>query len=377
MRHQLTILSVLFFIGLRAMAQQGYEISGTVTDATTGETLPYANVFFAETTYGVNTDENGKFTLKVPQPGTYDFIVRFIGYKTYGVSLRLDEEHLIKLDVSLSPEEVNLGSFTLTAKKDADWQRHLEEFKNVFLGYSKNASQCKILNEQALDFYYDRKENALYAFSKEAIQVENKALGYSIDYYLEEFKIDYSKSLNIYYGYTVFTEMETNSKRRQRIWEENRKRAYEGSIQHFFSTIFEGKQDDAGYIVQVAKDVTNFGRVLDPKNVNLKEWLSEGETELSRTLPFDNYLYITYTKERETPEYVQNFKPGGRMNSVSASKLGQQISWISLAEGKKAIEFERTGYVYDPLSFYSAGYWGFEKVADMVPINYKPKSEDK
>jgi hypothetical protein len=70
---------------------------------------------------------------------------------------------------------------------------------------------------------------------------------------------------------------------------------------------------------------------------------------------------------------VQKAKPGGKLNSVSASRLGEQISWISLAEGKEAIEFERTGYVYDPLSFYSSGYWGFEKVADMVPINYKPK----
>ena len=373
MRHQLTILSVLFFTAFQAMAQEPYVISGTVSDATTGETLPYANVFFAETTYGVNTDENGKFTLEVTEPGTYDLIVRFVGYQTYGVNLRLDNQHQIALDVRLNPEEVNLGSYTLTAQKDEDWKRNLEEFKNVFLGYSRNAAQCKILNEENLNFYYDKQENALYAFSKEAIQIENKALGYVIDYYLEEFKIDYSKKLNSYYGFTVFTEMETNSKRRQRIWEENRKKAYEGSIQHFFSTVFEGRQMEEGYIVQVAKDVTNFGRVMDPKNVNLKEWLSLGETELSRKLPFDNFLYITFTKEKETLEYIKNYKPGGRLNSVSGYKLGNQVSWISLAEGKKAIEFERTGYVYDPLSFHSAGYWGFESVGDMVPTNYRPK----
>ena len=373
MRHPFTILAVLLFLSFSLKAQQTYTISGTVKDGQTGETLPFANVFFAETTYGVNTDPEGNFQLTVRQAGTYDLIVRFVGYQTYGVNLRLDEEQEIRLDISLTPEEVNLGSFTLSAEKDENWKRYLDEFKQVFLGFSKNASQCKILNEDNLNFYFDRKENALYAFSKEAIRVENKALGYNLDYYLEEFKIDYGRGLNIYYGYTVFTEMEDGSNRRQRIWEENRKKAYEGSIQHFFSTVFEGTQNDEGYIVQVAKDITNFGRVLDPKNVNLKEWLRDGQSELSRTLPFDNFLYITYTRERETPEYVQNAKPGGKMNSVSASKLGQQISWISMAEGKQAIEFERSGYVYDPLSFYSAGYWGFEKVADMVPINYKPK----
>ena len=373
MRSQLTIIVCLIFFHFGALAQQQYVISGTVKDAQTGETLPFANVFFAETTFGVNTDENGKFELKVSQSGTYDLIVRFVGYQTYGLNLRLDEEMNINLDIALSPEETNLGSVTVTAKKDADWQRYLKEFKELFLGYSKNAAQCKILNEQDLDFYFDFKENVLYAFSKVPIRVENKALGYYLDYYLEDFSVDYRKNLSTYYGYTVFTEMESNSDRRRRIWEQNRKAAYEGSLQHFFATVFEGKLKEEGYIVQVAKDIEGFGRVLDAKNINMNQFVGEGQSELSKRLPFENYLYVTYTKEKETPEYVQNFKPGGRLNSVSASRLGEQVSWISLAEGRQAIEFERTGYVYDPLGFYSQGYWGFEKVADMVPINYRSK----
>lgn len=372
MRHPLLFLSLFFLFAYQARSQENFIITGTVKDAETGETLPFANVFFAETTYGVNTDTEGNFRLVVPQAGTYDLIVRFVGYETYGLNMRLEEEKEIRLDVNLRPEQVNLGSFTLTAKKDEEWQRYLKEFKELFLGYSKNASQCKILNEDVLNFYFDRKENTLYAFAKEAIQVENKALGYKIDYHLEEFRIEYSKGLNTYYGFTVFTEME-GSKRREQRWEENRQIAYEGSLQHFFSTVFEGKLEEEGYIVQLAQDVEGFGRVLNPQKVNLKDWLDEGETTLSRRLPFDNYLYVTYTKEKESPEFVQNFKPGGRLNSVSASDLGQQVSWISLVEGKNSIEFEGNGYVYDPISFYSAGYWGFEKVADMVPLNYKPR----
>lgn len=373
MRQQLTTAILLFVLCFSVQAQQVYTIKGKVTDAETGETLPFANVFFAETTYGVNTDDQGRFELKVKEAGTYDLIVRFVGYETYGANLRLNNTYDLELDIALKQEGADLGTFVLTARKDEEWQRYLKEFKELFLGYSPNATQCKILNEEVLDFYFDKQENTLHAFSKEAIKVENKALGYILDYYLEEFKVEYSKGLNTYFGFTVFTEMETNSKRRQRIWDENRKMAYEGSLQHFFSSVFEGKLEEDGYIVQVAKDVTNFGRVLNPSKVNLREWLNEGQSTLSRQLPFENYLYITYTKERETPEYVRFAKPGGNLNSVSASKLGEQVSWISLAEGKSAIEFERTGYVYDPISFYSSGYWGYEKVADMVPINYKPK----
>ncbi len=359
-------------MNIGAFAQQ-YVISGTVKDADTGETLPFANVFFAETTFGVNTDNNGQFELKVSQSGTYDLIVRFVGYQTYGLNIRLDDQFKIQLDVSLKPDEVNLGSVTVTARNEKDWQRYLKEFKELFLGYSRNAAQCKILNEQDIDFYFDKDENKLYGFSKQAIRVENKALGYYLDFYLEDFNIDYNKNLSTYYGYTAFREMESNSKRKQRIWQENRQKAYEGSLQHFFASVFEGKLSEEGYIVQAAKDIKGFGRVLNPQNVNVKDFIEQGQTDLSKQLPFENFLYVTYTKEKETPEYVQNFKPGGRMNTVSASKLGEQVSWIALVEGKESIEFERTGYLYDPLAFYSQGYWGFEKVADMVPINYKPK----
>ena len=48
-----------------APKEQGIQVTGTVTDASTGEPIPGVNIIVEGTTIGVTTDMNGKFTLAV------------------------------------------------------------------------------------------------------------------------------------------------------------------------------------------------------------------------------------------------------------------------------------------------------------------------
>ena len=74
-----------------ATMAQSFIVKGVVKDSN-DEPLPFANVFFAETTHGTTTNEEGMFELNIPKAGTYDLIVRFIGYKTYAVQLKLSDK---------------------------------------------------------------------------------------------------------------------------------------------------------------------------------------------------------------------------------------------------------------------------------------------
>jgi hypothetical protein len=48
------------------------------------------------------------------------------------------------------------------------------------------------------------------------------------------------------------------------------------------------------------------------------------------------------------------------------------FSEISMFEDKEFIEFEASGYVYNPIDYVVNGYWSDLKVADLMPINFKP-----
>lgn len=77
------------------------QISGTVTDAQTGETLPGVNILVKETSTGASTDQDGYFELKVPSLQD-TLIVTYIGYQELEVPINGQ----VELDIQLSPEAI-------------------------------------------------------------------------------------------------------------------------------------------------------------------------------------------------------------------------------------------------------------------------------
>lgn len=72
----------LLFLLLLAYASQAQEtiITGKVTDATSGDPIPFANVLFKGSTIGTTTDFEGKFMLKTNAPKD-SLLATYIGYK--------------------------------------------------------------------------------------------------------------------------------------------------------------------------------------------------------------------------------------------------------------------------------------------------------
>lgn len=73
---------ILFLVSLLSVnAQETGILSGKVTDKKTGESLPGVNVILKGTYYGAATDINGIFKVKNINPGNYNVVISFIGYK--------------------------------------------------------------------------------------------------------------------------------------------------------------------------------------------------------------------------------------------------------------------------------------------------------
>ncbi|MBN1542320.1 TonB-dependent receptor [candidate division KSB1 bacterium] len=75
-------LAVLCLLSLTsALSQTTGKISGTVTDAETGDALPGANVIIEGTTLGAASAIDGSFFIINVPPGSYNLIVTMIGYE--------------------------------------------------------------------------------------------------------------------------------------------------------------------------------------------------------------------------------------------------------------------------------------------------------
>ena len=108
MKYLLSILILLITFNLNA--QESGNLSGTVTDAKTGETLPGVNVIIKGTYYGAATDFNGKFRINDISIGSYNVTVSLIGYKSVEITGILVEANKTKeLDIKLEETVLTLG----------------------------------------------------------------------------------------------------------------------------------------------------------------------------------------------------------------------------------------------------------------------------
>ncbi|HEY3372628.1 MAG TPA: SusC/RagA family TonB-linked outer membrane protein [Prolixibacteraceae bacterium] len=90
--------------------QQQKSVSGTITDATTGERLIGVTVYIVGTTTGAVTDENGRYTLTVPNLNA-SLEVSFIGY----IKETIVYKGQPTIDVKLSPEFKAVDEVVVTA----------------------------------------------------------------------------------------------------------------------------------------------------------------------------------------------------------------------------------------------------------------------
>ncbi|HKL87443.1 MAG TPA: carboxypeptidase-like regulatory domain-containing protein, partial [Salinibacter sp.] len=108
------LLLVLFCVGTvgSAVGQTG-AISGTVTDASSGETLPGANVQIVGTQRGASTDANGTFRIAGIEPGTYDIRASFIGYQRQTKEVEVEDGGTTEVSFALPTGGVSMDEMVV------------------------------------------------------------------------------------------------------------------------------------------------------------------------------------------------------------------------------------------------------------------------
>ncbi|ATL47580.1 hypothetical protein COR50_10595 [Chitinophaga caeni] len=385
---------------LSALGQQKYYIQGKVTDKNTGEVLPFASVFLSQTTMGNTSDEQGTYKIGNVPPGTYDLVVQYLGYQNVVISLNVQDQSIL-LNIALEKKANNLGEVVVKAFPDATKSPYYGIFKMYFLGESKAAKACKILNPELIDLDYDNLSRVLRASSEDFLIIENPTLGYRVKFLLHEFAFDYKQQMTFYYGNPFFEPMSPRNARQQRTWERNRLKTYLGSSMHYLRSLRLKRLQENGFetrkIVRVERKQFNGAvplRLFDQDSTELKmirgknrgfilsktvEYLYPGIVPYDSifhpgapgnvdTLHFKNILQVTYTKGWESEEYQ-------KAKGLTPDRRAQQTSLFYLL--RETMPFDDNGNLAYPAEGIFSGYWGWSKFAEMLPLDYQPNIKTK
>jgi hypothetical protein len=332
-------------------------LTGTVADAESERGLPRAHVFIASSMIGTTTDRDGKFVLEGVPPGAHRLVVTMLGYESVHVDTLFRAGKQYEFDLHLESTTIELEEVVVNARLARRWQRRLIKFTRLFLGETENSNLTTLLNPEVLSF--TSRLGKLSATATEPLIIENRALGYQVQYYLKEF-FHYGNTLK-YDGEPSFTELIPTDSLEAERWRINRQAAFAGSQRHFLLSVLAGQAEEEGFEVYRRFSLEpNSSRFIMDSNQLLKP----GPSPLEKLLTFTGILEIVYTKESED----NNFKQWQRQPEWS--RPGPQRSFMELNSGPTAID--ESGEVIDPYGVRVYDYYAFERIADKVPKEYRP-----
>ena len=235
------LLILLFLTPFFLLAQQKYQISGSVTEKNT-QVIPGANVFIEGTTMGTQADAKGHFTLRNIPAGRHRLVASMVGYIPKMALIDLPGK-VNELNFTLEEDNKTLEEVRVVGSQDKKWEKQFRAFERGFLGESYNRKEVYITNKEVVDF--DENKDIFSAKASQPLQIINKSLGYKVTYFMDNF--EKTSNLTSFKGLASFEKLVPDDAKQERKWKRNREDAYEGSMKHFLKALVENRIEEEGF----------------------------------------------------------------------------------------------------------------------------------
>ena len=370
-------------------------IRGIVVDSLTQEPLILATVYVNGTTQGTTTDNDGLFELKdVSFPATVVF--SYVGYQPQALDLYRNPGTLtIRLKTNDVLPEVVISRKNKITRKDLDY------FKSMFLGEDRWGKHATIKNENVImidnsfqtSYYTRRIMKAAYsmrtinngveekyeifddsvkvvtkefsAWAYEPLLIDLPLLGYEVYVDLVYFNVEQTNAVTRcdMLGYFYYKPYSDVSKRQAKSIEENRKRAYYGSSQHFLRSFAQNRLAENGYTLTMPSTIVKGKRNISTNlPVDVKKYSVEKGNDIIQVSGLkDKNLKIKYYHRSDYSPFIfgENGKGIRRYSESGITFLEDDCS------------FRKEGIVTDN-SIRFTGDISTKRVAACLPDDYLP-----
>lgn len=357
-----------------------------------GELLPEVNIYIDGTRTGTVSRDDGSFSLSVPAGNLGNVVFQKEEYETFTspVSDLMNKSLKVVLTRTHEIEEIRLVPYTAEAFK-----KYIKYFLDTFIG--SDHENVKIKNQNTLKFSFDKENKLLRVKAPKTLIIENKNLGYQIRYNLISYTADFNTRMINYTGTSFFTETRNTDKIKL-----NRLNAYDGSMLHFFRSIYENKISEDRFVVNHVVKVPNPQYPNEEELKTLKDFRAMFKPSGTLKIP-DNISDIMQRKNSQKPyalaivktltpdtDYVkrengQVFFSFKDMLQVNYQKYFYELKGKQFLKSEfpvtltsylhpegETFEVSKEGNITTPDLLINEGDFSKNKIENMLPLDYKP-----
>ena len=285
---------ILFFCIYFAFVSHCFSqiISGKI-QTENGSSVSDVNIYLDGTKISTLSINDGSFKLDVQGQKSGNLIFQKDNYETniFPLNQAIGKSVKVVINPQKEIEEVVIIPYTEQAYKD-----FINYFLDKFIGFDRD--DVKIKNQGTLKFSYDKKNKFLKVKAPQTLIIENKKLGYTIQYNLINFQADFNSKSTSYIGTSFFKE---TSFRKEIVL--NRINAYKGSLMHFFRSLYNNELEKEGFIVNHAKRIPNPEYPTEAELQKLKDHFIIKKSQ-NATLPWTDELEGISQKKSKNSEFL-------------------------------------------------------------------------
>ncbi|AZA47177.1 hypothetical protein EG346_02740 [Chryseobacterium carnipullorum] len=381
----LLFLFILPFYSITAQIIKGHIVNDS------GNKISGVNIYIDGTQTGTISKEDGSFSLSISSGSQGNVIFQKDEYDTFAtaVSEVVNKNLKVVLNKTNAIEEIRLIPYTSEA-----YRNYINYFLDTFIGADRE--HVKIKNQKTLKFSYDKKNRFLKVKAPNTLIIENKNLGYEIQYNLISYSLDLNKNSVNYTGTSFFTE--TKNTDRTKL---NRMNAYDGSMLHFFRSIYDNKISQDKFVVNHVVKVPNPKYPTGEELKLLEDFKQIVRSSAMVNIP-DNIRDISQRKNSEKPyalaivktlipdsDYVTredgkvlfSFKD---MLQVNYQKYFYELKGKEFIKGNMPVvltsflhpegevfEVSKEGNITNPDQLINEGDFSKNKIENMLPLDYQ------
>jgi len=334
--------------------------------------LPFTNVFINNTTIGAISDLEGNYEITGQIPPNLELVASFVGYVTKVEEVVLGNRNSVTVNFSLEPLQTVLSEVELKSRRDRVWERNMNRFEDVFIAVPDDpiaGRQAEILNPWVVDFEQVKVANGanyVKATAQEPIIIDNNALGYKIEFYLQDYR--WSKTSSRYYGQVFYTEKTPKDEKEAQLWRENRESSYQGSSRHLIQSIIINQADAQGFRMYESVEAPLGRERTNSYDVEFGETILPFPVDSVRRVSLENGNFRIFWPQRVEIHYLKKYA----LNEYYVD-FYHPISWIIAPNGY--FDVYRDGIPAHPTQLVLSGRMGRQRVARSLPYDFVPDLE--